>query len=248
MTCDQLREEYELYAMGLADEPERSALGAHLEEGCKVCADGVRRAREMVALMATTAPAVAPSPGLRRRLMASVGAEEQRRGWGWSWTPLWAVVSAMCLVAAVYFYGRERDTGLTLARLQEAARAQTMELARLNDALALLNQPETRQVTFGEGAPKPPRGRVFVNPKGGVLLMASNLPAPPEGKTYEMWLIPRTGNPVPAGLFQSDAQGSALHMQRVTVDMASTKAVAVTLEPAGGVQQPTSQPLIVAVL
>jgi anti-sigma-K factor RskA len=78
--------------------------------------------------------------------------------------------------------------------------------------------------------------------------MASNLPAPPEGKTYEMWLIPKTGNPVPAGLFQSDAEGSAMHMQHVSVDMASTKAIAVTLEPAGGVPQPTSQPVIVAAL
>jgi anti-sigma-K factor RskA len=206
--------------------------------------DGVRRAREMVALLATTAPEATPSPGLRRRLMASVGAEEQRRGWGWNWTPLWAVVSAMCLVAAVYFYGRERDTGLVLARVQAEARLSQIELTKRNEALALLNQPETRQVTFGQGA----RGRVFVNPKSGVLLMASNLPAAPEGKTYEMWLIPKSGNPVPAGLFQSDAQGAAIHLERVALDLASTKAVAVTLEPAGGVPQPTSQPVILAVL
>ena len=87
-----------------------------------------------------------------------------------------------------------------------------------------------------------------MNPKGGVLLLASNLPAAPEGKIYEMWVIPKAGNPVPAGLFQSDAEGTALHMQKATVDLAATKAVAVTLEPAGGVPQPTSQPLIVAVL
>jgi hypothetical protein len=157
-------------------------------------------------------------------------------------------VSALCLVTAVYFYGRERETGNVLARLREQARTQSIELASLNEALALLNQPETKQVTFGEGQPQPPRGRVFVNPKGGVLLMASNLPAAPEGKTYEMWLIPKTGKPIPAGLFQSDARGSAMHVERVTVDMASTKAVAVTLEPAGGVPQPTSTPVIVAVL
>ena len=249
MTCDQLRDEYELYAMGLADEPEKSELGEHLESGCKVCVDGVRRARELVALMATTAPQVEPSAKLRRRVMASVGAEEKASpGWNWILTPALAAVSAMSLATAVYFYGRDHDTGLRLARFQAEVRSQTIELTRLNEALAMLNQPETRQVTFGEGQPKPPRGRVFVNPKGGVLLMASILPAAPEGKTYEMWLIPKTGNPVPAGLFQSDTQGAAMHLQRLTVDMASTKAVAVTLEPAGGVQQPTSQPVIVAVL
>jgi anti-sigma-K factor RskA len=245
MTCDQLRDEYELYALGLADEPEKSELVAHLHDGCAVCTNGVRRARDMMTLMATTAPEVRPSPKLRRRIMASVGAEQPQ---GWGWMPFWVAVSALGLVSAFYFYGRHRDTGLSLARFQDLSRTQAIELARLNEALALVNQAETREVKFGEGNQQPPRGRVFVNPKAGVLLLASNLPAPPEGKTYEMWLIPKTGNPVPAGLFQSDAQGSALHMQRVALDVASTRAVAVTLEPAGGVPQPTSQPVIVAAL
>ena len=206
---------------------------------------GVRTARNLVALMGdhgaargAIPQAAAPDHGVGGRGAARV----------WGWTPLWVALSALGLTTAFYFYGRDRDNALVMARLQAESRRQAIELARSNEALALLNQPETRQVTFGEGAPKPPRGRVFVNPKGGVLLLASNLPAAPEGKIYEMWVIPKAGNPVPAGLFQSDAEGTALHMQRVTVDLASTKAVAVTLEPAGGVPQPTSQPLIVAVL
>jgi anti-sigma-K factor RskA len=245
MTCEDLREEYELYALGLADEPERSELGEHLHRGCKTCTAGMQTARGTMALMGAAADAVVPTAKLRRRIMASVGAEPRR--WGW-FAPMWVAVSALCLVTAFYFYGRDRDNALQLARSRAAARAQMIELARLNEALALLNQPETRQVTFGEGTPQPPRGRVFVNPKIGVLLVASNLPAPPPGKTYEMWVIPKAGNPAPAGLFQSDAAGAALHLQKAPIDMAAIKAVAVTLEPAGGVPQPTSQPVIVAVL
>src|SRR6266542_4163101 len=161
MTCEELRDEYELYALGLADEPERSELGEHLHRGCKSCTAGVRGARGTVAALALTSPPMAPPARLRRRIMASVGVEP--RHWGW-FAPLWVAVSALCLVTAFYFYGRDRDNALQLARSREAARAQMIELARLNEALALLNQPETRQVTFGEGAPQPPKGRVFVNP------------------------------------------------------------------------------------
>jgi hypothetical protein len=241
MTCDELREEYELYALGLAEDPERAELRGHLDRGCAVCTAGMRSARGLVALIGSTAPAMAPSPGLRRRILASVGVE--RRGFGW--TPLWVFVTAFSLVAAFYFYGRDRDNGLHMVRFREQARAQAIELARLNDALAILNQPDTKQLTFGESTPRP-RGRVFVNPKAGVLLFASNLPPAPAGKAYEMWLIPKSGKPAPAGLFQSAAEGTAMHMQKGAVDMAATKAVAVTLEPAEGVPQPTSQPLIVA--
>src|ERR1017187_2040276 len=107
-----------------------------------------------------------------------------------------------------------------------------------------------KQVVFGGAAPQPPRGRVFLDPARGVLLLASNLPPAPTGKTYEMWIIPKAkgSRPVPAGLFQSAADGTALHVRPGPVDVAATGIVAVTLEPAAGVPQPTSQPIIVAAL
>ena len=235
MTCEELREEYELYALGLADEPEKSEIGEHLHRGCQTCTDGVRGARGMMALMGAAAEPVAPPARLRRRIMASVGVAP--RGWGWL-APVLVPVSALCLVTAFYFYGRDRDNALQLARAREASREQAIELARRNDVLALLNQPDTRQASFGAG-------KVFVNPKSGVLLLASHLPVPPADKTYEMWLIPKQGNPAPAGLFRPDAAGSAMHLEKAPVDLDSIKAVAVTVEPAAGVPQPTSKPVIV---
>jgi anti-sigma-K factor RskA len=99
-----------------------------------------------------------------------------------------------------------------------------------------------------EGAAKPPQGKVFVHPDRGVLLLASNLPPAPAGKIYEMWVIPAGGNPVPAGLFQTESNGTAVHLQKGPVNVGSTAAVAVTLESAGGAAQPTSQILILAKL
>ncbi len=118
----------------------------------------------------------------------------------------------------------------------------------LRAALRPLESLETCEVRFGEGPPTPPHGRVFGNPSGGVLLVASNLPAAPAGKTYEMWFFPRQGNPAPAGLFAFGADGTAVHLYRTPVALASTGAIAATLEPAAGVDAPTSQPVIVAAL
>jgi anti-sigma-K factor RskA len=115
----------------------------------------------------------------------------------------------------------------------------------VNSALQLLNQPETVQVLFGAGQTQPPRGRVFVNPQRGVLLMASNLPAPPPGKTYEMWVVPKAGGPVPAGLFRSDTQGHALYVRNEPINVTDTKAIAVTMEPEAGSMAPTL-PLVLA--
>jgi len=61
-----------------------------------------------------------------------------------------------------------------------------------------------------------------------------------------MWVIPKGAKAVPAGMFQSDADGSAVHVQPGPLDPHTTAAVAVTLENQAGAPQPTSQPLIAA--
>lgn len=245
MNCDELRDFYELYALGVLEEPENSEIRAHLERACENCRPGVRAARELIAVLGTTAPSAAPPARLRWRVLEAVNGGKATR---WSWTPVWAAVAAAAVIAALVFNAREQHAVTELARAESLSATQTRELARLNRAFEILNQPDARQVIFGTGAPQPPRGRVFLDAKRGVLLLASNLPPAPAGKAYEMWVIPKGGKPVPAGLFQSASDGTALHVLAGPVNVASTGAVAVTLEPEGGVPQPTSQPVIVAAL
>ena len=242
MNCDELQDHYELYAMGVAGEPEKSEIREHLNRGCEVCMAGTKRARALAAMLGGTASLAAPSPKLRRRILASVGYEQRQFGWA----PFLAVATALCLVAAVYFGGRERDLAETASRLREQMGRQSQELTRLNEAFSILNSTGTAVTSFGPGQPK---GKVFVNPSLGVVLIASNLPAAPAGKTYEMWVVPKGGKPpVPAGVFQAASDGTAMHIQRGTVDIGDTAAVAVTLENEGGSLQPTPPILIVAAL
>lgn len=239
MNCEELREFYELYALGVADEPERGEIRAHLNRGCEVCMGGVKRANEMAALLGGTSPAAPPSPKLRRRILASVGFEQNKFGWA----PFWAAAAVLSLVAAVYFSGREREFAEEARGLQDQIRNQTTELARLNEAFSILNGPDTVVTSFGEK--QPAKGKVFANPRG-VLLIASNLPQAPAGKAYEMWVIPKGAKPVPAGMFQSATDGTAMHLWRRTMTPGDT--VAVTMEVEAGVDAPTSAILIVAPL
>jgi anti-sigma-K factor RskA len=165
-----------------------------------------------------------------------------------SWMPVWILATTALAVVALWIGIERRDQARALAELRLEAQRKNAELARLTEAFALMNDPAAKQVVFGEGAPKPPRGRVFVNPNRGVLLLASNLPPAPAGKIYEMWIIPKGGAPLPAGLFQSEADGTAMYVRKGPVDIASTGVIAVTLEPEAGSQAPTTQPLIAAAL
>ena len=242
MNHEELNDHYELYAIGVAGEPERSEIREHLSRGCEVCMKEMKRARAITAVLSATAAPAAPSAKLRRRIMASVGVEQR----GFWWTPVLAAATALSIAAAVYFGGRESQYVQEVARLQTEARQQNIELTRLNEAFVILNGPETSVTSFGTGERQPPKGRVFVNPRQGVLLIASNLPPAPTGKIYEMWVIPKGGNPVPAGIFQSESDGTAMHVQRGPVDLSTTAAVAVTLENEGGTDKPTLPPVFAA--
>ncbi|MGA3017213.1 MAG: anti-sigma factor [Bryobacteraceae bacterium] len=244
MNCSELRDHFELYSLGLAGEPERSEIRAHLDRGCEVCMKEVKQARELAAILASTAAPLAPSPKLRRRILAAAGAPS----YGFGWAPALAAVAALSLCAAVYFSGREREFSQEARALLAQNRSQNIELTRLNEAFVILNGADTTVTSFGEKQPKP-KGRVFVNPSQGVLLIASNLPMTPAGKAYEMWVIPKGGKaPVAAGMFQARSDGTAMHVELCAVDMSSTAAVAVTLEEAAGVGAPTTTPVIVAAL
>jgi hypothetical protein len=225
MNCSELRDHYERYVTGVAGEPERSEIRAHLNRQCGVCTDGIKRAREVVAHVGGTA-------GARARV-------EQRR---FGWTLFLALALALALFAAVYFGGRERDLANELARVREQSNRQTVELTRVNQAFAILTGADTTITPFGEGQSKA-RGKVYVSPSHGILLVAGDLPPAPPGKAYEMWIV-RDGKAKAAGMFQSAPDGRAMHMQRATV--ANNDAVAVTLENEAGADQPTSTSLFTA--
>lgn len=182
---------------------------------------------------------------MRRRILESVGFEQRRFGWA----PFLAAAAVLALFAAVYFSGREKQFAEEARALREQMRRQNIDVTRLSEAFAIVNGPDTTEVSFGGGRPQAPRGKTYVSPSLGVALFASNLPPAPSGKAYEMWIIPKEdGTPVPAGLFQSASDLTAMHVYRGAVDIHAGGAVAVTLENQGGAAQPTTLPLIVASL
>jgi anti-sigma-K factor RskA len=64
----------------------------------------------------------------------------------------------------------------------------------------------------------------------------SGVPAPPAGKVYQMWLIPKDGSaPVSQGLMDEEA----LSKPAVVEGISSAAALGITVEPAGGSESPT---------
>lgn len=239
MTCEELKDMFELYSLGQLEPDEQEEIDAHLGRGCETCKKSLTDALAVNALFLSFAADVVPPARLKRRVMASVGVE--RSSWGW----LGALATAAMLVVALWFSVQERERSAQLADARRTISQITADRDRMAQVMNFLNQPETQPVNFGRGQPAPPRGTVLVNPRLGVLLVASNLPAIAAGQTYEMWVIPKGGMPQPAGLFQATGDRTALHVLPGPIDPTMLSAVAVSVEPSAGSQSPTANQIII---
>jgi hypothetical protein len=237
--CDDFRDDFELYALGVLDPAEKTAVDEHLRTGCATCEAALKDALAVNAILMSLAPDVVPPARLKRRVLAGVGL--QRMSWSW----LSALAASCMLIVALWLSVQERTRSSELAAARRTLIETSAQRDRLLQALSFLDDPATVPVSFGKGQPIPPHGNVFVHSKLGVLLIAANLPAAQSGKVYEMWVIPKGGAPRPAGLFQSQG-GTALHILSGPLDVGTLGAVAVTLEPESGSSAPTSTPIIVA--
>jgi hypothetical protein len=116
----------------------------------------------------------------------------------------------------------------------------------LEHALSILSDPALQDASFGPAAV---RGRVFVSPDRGIIFIGAGLPPLDARSTFELWVIPKSGNPIPAGTFRGTFRtggSTAIYVQPAPAPNAA--AVAVTVEPLGGSPQPTTTPFIVVKL
>jgi anti-sigma-K factor RskA len=78
----------------------------------------------------------------------------------------------------------------------------------------------------------------------GLVFTANALPALSADKAYQLWVI-ADGKPVSAGLVTPDSSGHAAQLFAMPPNLVAPQAVAVTIEPAGGVSAPTGDKVLV---
>lgn len=240
-------EEYEsiaaLDALGVAGGKEAGALRIHLA-GCMPC----RRARieygDAVAVMATDLLPIEPPRFLRERVVSVVRGEERR-------DTVWWLAAAASLFFVLWGW---RELALRSATGREASqRAQIEQLRQQNDKLsaemASLASAGTKTIALtGQEVAPAASARVFLEPeRRRAIVFFNDLPANPGDKSYQLWII-RADQPKPmsAGVFDVTASGKAsISIENLPV-ATEIKALAVTLEPKGGVDQPTNTNFYVA--
>jgi anti-sigma-K factor RskA len=148
----------------------------------------------------------------------------------------WAAAAvAVVLLAMLSIYG------LNLRQQADQAKERADQLAA---AVAAMTAPGSQvAILHGSGAAADINGFVAfpVSTTGHGYMVMTDVPAVPNGKTYQAWYI-ADGKASSAGTMAPGSDGNIVSDMQ-PLNGAST--VAVTIEPGGGSDQPTSDPIIV---
>ncbi|SDI84662.1 Anti-sigma-K factor RskA [Actinokineospora alba] len=227
------------YVLNAVTETERADFERHLAE-CESCAEEVREL-EATATRLGEAAAARPPAAMKAAVMTRIGDVRQlppigdelavrRKRWS---TRILGMAAAALLVVSVAL-------GVALVQTQrdlDAGRRQGAAMAEL------LSASDARVVNGS--TPAGLSGTVVVSrERGQVMLLADKIPAAPAGKTYQVWLI--GGEKRSIGLLTPDERGKA-HLLDAS-GVGDAVAIGVTVEPAGGSRQPTTDPVMAMTL
>ncbi|RZS82983.1 anti-sigma-K factor RskA [Motilibacter rhizosphaerae] len=217
------------YVLDALDPGEREAFERHLA-ACPDCQAEVPGMRAAAARVAATAY-VRPPAHLKSAVLAQVARTRQ----------LPPVVTAVSAPVALAWWRRPLALAAAVVVLAAAALSAVLGVqlheSRQREAqiAAIIAHPEvSREVALRGG------GSATLDVAGGrAVVRMRGAAAPPSGRVYELWVVPSAGSPRPAGLMDSGSGGALV--KQVT----GAKALAVTVEPAGGSERPTLPPVVV---
>ncbi len=242
---EQFADDLALLALGTLQGDERVTLEKHLEE-CSSCRRELERLRGDMALLALSASGPAPPQRSRERLLKAIAKEPRAqkavpRRASSVWTLLPWLATAAVLLVAVLFWQQSDRLAQQVARLQDQSAQQQAQLEQAREVVSTLTSTDALRVTLvAAQAPPQPQGKaIYVRDRSSLIFLASNMPALPPQKIYELWLIPTNGAPIPAGVFKPDAKGSATVIEPPLPSGVEAKAFAITVEPEQGSSSPT---------
>jgi anti-sigma-K factor RskA len=252
------------YAMGVLPDGQLNSLTAHISL-CNVCRDELAKTQVALAAYATVyatgQPMTDVPAGARERFLAQLNTgkgesklvqmrnknrayQASRAFKEWLESPMPLKIFAGALAATLLFAVYDDLNHIhELRRLRPEINRFEAESAQLDELKQFLKGADAKQISLREkpSVVKSPEGHALYSAASGKLIFtASNMPKPPDGKAYELWILPASGAaPVPAGMFSPDMQGNAAVIFPAIPMNVQAEGFGVTVEVEGGVKSPT---------
>ena len=254
MTDQHVDELIDLYALGALEPGEQAAVDEHLDD-CPRCRAQLEEAKRLVMMFAWTPDQHDPPPALRGKVMQRIShlqrlqGKAQRSWWDRLALPQWLrspqlglqLSGALVLLAALL--------GWRIAGLQSEITSLRAQVAEQQTLVAVLYEPDTRIVPLATANdPAVTHGYLLFDPeRQQAVIKSTALAALPQDQTYQLWLI--DGNqPESVGLLSTGPDGHGTAEVMAQRPLSQYQAFGISIEPAGGSNQPTTTPIVVVSL
>lgn len=230
------------YALGAVDEDERALVEQHLSE-CAPCREELALYSE-AAVHLTDGREVAPPPAMRDRVLGAIAEQADRDGGegtgGHGATApdniaelssarsqrrkpaaaLWGLAAAGVIAVGGFAVWQDSQLG-PVEQVVQADDAQRFEVEFEGEILAVVSSESL----------------------GQSVLLTDDLPELSDGEVYQAWWVDESGAITSAGVVDGEADPDVVEMP---LDGAPDQvaAVALSVEPTGGSEQPTTDPLL----
>ena len=232
MERDGIHELSAAYALDALEGKDLEDFEEHLAR-CAECRENVATFQRVASDLAYDVDAPEPPAGLRDRILVEAASERpkvvslpQRRRWAFPVAAA-AAVAAGIVAIALAFWAADLSQQLDDLEAQQH---------KANEALIALTDPSAQLFAL-DGA----EGTLVVDEDTGEgKLVIRGLERAPSDRTYEAWVI-EDDEAAPAGIFSG---GDDQTVVPLAIPVPEGAIVAVTVEEAGGAEQPTQQPFI----
>ena len=256
MMCSEIAELASLEALGILDAADEPALAAHLVD-CETCRTDLAGRRAAVSVIGYDVPAAEPPPRLRVRVMerfqepaGNIGPDRHFpsvgsglalfRSWAMS-QRLYAAAAVVLAVGLGWSIGRIQGLNTELASERVQVVRLTTDLAHSRHRLEMLADRDVRVLAMsGQRIASAAHGTLVWSPQmQAVMIIVDRLPVLSGDKTYQLW-AETAATKASLGTFQPDAEGHVI-VDFGTPGTKGMPAIAVTIEPHGGMPRPTGE-------
>lgn len=254
----------EAYVLGALDETERAAVEANMAQYPEIASEvaaieeamlgyAQHYAEEPPAFLQDTvwntirqqAPAASVTTDIRPQIIP-LGREYSARI-RWQRAAVWIALIGSLLTNFLLWFERSGQQQQQLAMQQQVdslgRRQQHMDtmLTAYRFERDMLLDPDMQTVVMRPMKPgEKMGGMVFFNKQRGDLYLAlHNMPEPPKGKQYQLWVI-RDGKPVDMGVIANEMTGKG-GVEKMPKTVTAGEAFAISLEKEGGSPTPTME-------
>jgi anti-sigma-K factor RskA len=229
------------YLLGALEPGEREGFEGHLAH-CPVCRGEVEDLRVAAEALPVSVPLVKPPEELKQRIMTVVRSEAELLAAAGSRADAPAGAASVRSPRA----RRRWSLGTWLSRPAVALGCALVLLAVGGLGGALLSGGGGTRTLVAQTTAPGAQVRLEIDEDGTSQLVARNMPAPPRGRLYQVWLKRPGRDPQPTSvLWSTRSDGSAEVAVPGSLD--GVEAVLVTDEPEGGSDVPSKAPVITAV-